>query len=229
VGAGLRRYDVEFVDAARPTRHVIPTQVGTHASSGVRNDGVDKLRLAARSITTSADHKSRLAWVPAFAGMTANFQLLCCACGEAACGGGRQRTLVDVVERNDLIHDVEQFCENLALVVTVAVASSNPGRADVALVLLGPLDDLRVPVGVFHGSPQSPDLRRCFVLIVIPTQVGTHASLGACNAGVVKLRLAARSITTSADHKLRLAWVPACAGMTVRTVEVLPARWPESL
>jgi hypothetical protein len=56
-----------------------------------------------------------------------------------------------VVKRDHLVHDLAQLVQHLPLVVAVAAAVKEAGtRADVALVLVGPGDDLCLACAVFH-------------------------------------------------------------------------------
>src|SRR5947209_1925041 len=82
--------------------------------------------------------------------------------GEVSTGrGGRQRPPVLFVERDGLFHDLAQLVEDFSFVLAVATSVDQPGRAaDEALVLLRPLDDLRVPGAVCHDFDS---------LIAVPT------------------------------------------------------------
>ena len=69
----------------------------------------------------------------------------------------RKRFAVFVVESDGLFDDLAKLIKHRLFVEAVAAAIDEAGRtADVALVLLGPLNDLCVPRAFFHdlGAPR---------------------------------------------------------------------------
>jgi hypothetical protein len=77
--------------------------------------------------------------------------------GEVVTGcRGRQRLSVLPVEIDGLVNDLTQLGEHLPLVIAVTAAKDQTrGSADIALILLGPLDDLYVSGAVFHSEASS--------------------------------------------------------------------------
>src|SRR5689334_7412131 len=68
----------------------------------------------------------------------------------------RQRLAFTLVEHDRLVDDAAELVENRPLVVAVASAEDQAGRtADVALILLGPLDGLHVAGTLLHRSDSS--------------------------------------------------------------------------
>lgn len=75
---------------------------------------------------------------------------------ELACGWRRETLAISVVEGDGLVDEINQLAEYGALVSAVTAAEDQTRRrADVALVLLRPFDDLCVAVAMLHGLGSS--------------------------------------------------------------------------
>lgn len=68
-----------------------------------------------------------------------------------------------------------------------------------------------------RAAPEGP-------LNVIPMQIGIHASLRACSAEIARDRCSAATKSLCQESPLKLAWVPASAGMTEEEKAVLETR-----
>ncbi len=82
--------------------------------------------------------------------------------GEVLAGGWwRKWTSVLLIKIDRFFDDLAQFFKYLFLVVAVAAAEHKAwGAADVAAVLFGPFDDLRVARAVCHFFTIAPSSRR---------------------------------------------------------------------
>jgi hypothetical protein len=80
--------------------------------------------------------------------------------GIAASGGSREGPAVLMIELNGLFDDLAKLGEDFLFILAVTSTVQQPGStADVALVLLGPLDDLCVERALFHGESGRSDLQ----------------------------------------------------------------------